>query len=72
MDDEAAAVDLAVEPPVRHPQQPQAIEPDRAATVPGDAGHPLPQLWPDRLSAAVEGGRGEGEEGEAERRLAQP
>jgi hypothetical protein len=43
MDDDPPDVHATVEAPVRRPDEPEIVEPDRASRLPRNAGHRLPQ-----------------------------
>ncbi|HEY6551017.1 MAG TPA: GlsB/YeaQ/YmgE family stress response membrane protein [Solirubrobacterales bacterium] len=55
VDDQPAPVGPPVEPPVADPEQAQICKANRAATMPGDAGHPRPGAVLNGLGRTVEG-----------------
>jgi hypothetical protein len=57
VDDQAPAVDVAVEAPVADGQQAQSVEANGTATVPGNADHALASGGVERRGTAVESQR---------------
>src|SRR3990172_1412178 len=57
VDDEPAGMHPAVEAPVTRRDDPELVEPDRAAWTPGDPCHLLPERSANRVDPPIEGAR---------------